>query len=315
MSLSVVESSVRSRVGDPAFSADVLLVTPQIVAVLSGMDLSTGSQSLTLPHGLTPARFAATIGAAGLRALPEEVTLRGAVDALTAGLAGALARVGQTRSPLNVGFAFAAVSNARREVWRVGPISVLQEASSGAAALPPSLAAVAAGRAVILHALLAGERQRRLQYGELRPGELNVAGAALPGAVLPSAGSPGTLLTGELAHSLRTHDPSLPLVAPLLAAHAALANDSGPLGYGLINGRPVPDNLLHIHTLTPGKHEAVFATAGYPQPGPTLAVTERYLTELLRADPLLIERHPYIRAHRPDHEGYADRAYLRVRVR
>jgi len=305
MSLSVVESSVRSRVGDPAFSADVLLVTPHIVAVLSGMDLSTGSPSLTLPHGLTPARFAATIGAAGLRALPEEVTLRGAVDALSAGLAGALARVGQTRSPLNVGFAFAAVSNARREVWRVGPISVLQEDSSGAAALPPSLAAVAAGRALILHALLAGERQRRLQGGESRPGEQNAAGAVLP----------GTLLTGELAHSLRTHDPSLPLLAPLLAAHAALANDSGPLGYGLINGRPVPDNLLHIHTLAPGPHEAVFATAGYPQPGPTLAVTERYLTELLRADPLLIERYPYVRAHRPDHEGYADRAYLRVRVR
>lgn len=310
MSLSVVESSVRSRVGDPAFSADVLLVTPHIVAVLSGMDLGTGSPSLTLPHGLTPARFAATIGAAGLRALPEEATLRGAVDALTAGLAGALARVGQARLPLNVGFAFAAVSNARREVWRVGPISVLQEDSSGATALPPSLAAVAAGRALILHALLAGERQRRLQHGEPQNSEPKAVGTALPGTAPPE-----TRLTGELAHSLRTHDPSLPLLAPLLAAHAALANDSGPLGYGLINGRPVPDNLLHLHTLTPGTHEAVFATAGYPQPGPTLAVTERYLTELLRADPLLIERHPYIRAHRPDHEGYADRAYLRVRVR
>ncbi|UQN04925.1 hypothetical protein [Deinococcus sp. QL22] len=292
MSLSVVESSVRSRMGDPAFSADVLLVTPQIVAVLSGLDLSSGRQSVSLPHGLTPARFAATVGAAGLRALPERATLRGAVDALTAGLAGALARVQPGSLPLNVGFAFAAISNARREVWRVGPISVLHEDPSGAAALPPSLAAVAAGRALILHALLAGERERQAsqQNGE-------------------------TVVAGELAHNLRMHDPSLPLLAPLLAAHAALANDCGPLGYGLINGRPVPDRLLHLQTLGVGKHEVVFATAGYPQPGPTLAVTERHLTELLRADPLLIERHPYIRAHRPDHEGYADRAYVRVRVR
>ncbi|WP_064015574.1 hypothetical protein [Deinococcus puniceus] len=292
MSLSVVESSVRSRMGDPAFSADVLLVTPQIVAVLSGLDLSIGGQSVSLPHGLTPARFAATIGAAGLRALPEHATLRGAVDALTAGLAAALARVQSSRLPLNVGFAFAAVSNARREVWRVGPISVLHEDPSGAAALPPSLAAVAAGRALILHALLAGERERQASQHK---GEAVVA--------------------GELARNLRTHDPSQPLLAPLLAAHAALANDCGPLGYGLINGRPVPDSLLRVQPLAVGKHEVVFATAGYPQPGPTLAVTERYLTELLRADPLLIERHPYIRAHRPDHEGYADRAYVRVRVR
>lgn len=299
MSLSVVESSVRSRMGDPAFSADVLLVTPHIVAVLSGMDLSSGGQSVSLPHGLTPARFAATIGAAGLRALPEHATLRGAVDALTVGLAAALARVQPGSLPLNVGFAFAAVSNARREVWRVGPMSVLHEDPSGAAALPPSLAAVAAGRALILHALLAGERERQAHQQRQSSEPL----------------SAGTVVAGELAHSLRTHDPSLPLLAPLLAAHAALANDCGPLGYGLINGRPVPDSLLRLHTLAPGRHEVVFATAGYPQPGPTLAVTERYLTELLRADPLLIERYPYIRAHRPDHEGYADRAYVRVRVR
>jgi hypothetical protein len=308
MSLSVVESSVRSRIGDPAFSADVLLVTPNLVAVLSGMDLSSGGQSVSLPHGLTPARFAATIGAAGLRALPEHATLRGAVDALTAGLAAALARVQPGSLPLNVGFAFAAVSNARREVWRVGPMSVLHEDPSGAAALPPSLAAVATGRALILHALLAGERERQAnQHGQTRHGQTRHSQTNQP--------SGETVVAGELAHTLRTHDPSLPLLAPLLAAHAALANDSGPLGYGLINGRPVPDSLLHLHTLGVGKHEVVFATAGYPQPGPTLAVTERYLTELLRADPLLIERHPYIRAHRPDHEGYADRAYVRVRVR
>lgn len=301
MSLSVVESSVRSRMGDPAFSADVLLVTPNLVAVLSGMDLSSGGQSVSLPHGLTPARFAATIGAAGLRALPEQATLRGAVDALTAGLAAALARVQPGSLPLNVGFAFAAVSNARREVWRVGPMSVLHEDPSGAASLPPSLAAVATGRALILHALLAGERERQANQHSQTNQHNQPSGE--------------TVVAGELAHTLRTHDPSLPLLAPLLAAHAALANDSGPLGYGLINGRPVPDSLLHLHTLGVGKHEVVFATAGYPQPGPTLAVTERYLTELLRADPLLIERHPYIRAHRPDHEGYADRAYVRVRVR
>ncbi|MFB9991809.1 hypothetical protein ACFFLM_07490 [Deinococcus oregonensis] len=308
MSLSVVESSVRSRMGDPAFSADVLLVTPELVALVSGMDLTAGGQSVSLPHGLTPARFAATIGAAGLRALPEGTTLRGAVDALSAGLAGALARMQPGSLPLNVGFAFAAVSNARREVWRVGPISVLQEDPSGAAALPPSLAAVAAGRALILHALLAGERQRQ---------SISSAGAGVEPTEPVSTGTvlTGRVVTNELAHTLRTHDPSLPLLAPLLAAHAALANDSGPLGYGLINGRSVPDHLLHLQTLGVGQHEVVFATAGYPQPGPTLAATERYLTELLRADPLLIERHPYTRAHRPDHEGYADRAYVRVRVR
>ncbi|MDB5045284.1 MAG: hypothetical protein JWQ08_1334 [Deinococcus sp.] len=296
MALSVVESNVRSRIGDPAFSADVLVVTPHFIAILSGMDLTLGGQSVSLPHGLTPARFAATVGAAGLRALPENATLRSAVNALTTGLAGALARVHPSGMALNVGFAFAAVSNARREVWRVGPLGVLSQDPGGLAALPPSLTAAAAGRALILHALLATERQRR-------------------GSADPQDEGTDLLQTAELTHRLRTHDPSLPLLDPFLAAHAALANDSGPLGYGLINGQPVPDRLLNLHQLIPGKHEVVFATSGYPQPGPTLAITERSLTELLRADPLLIERYPYIRGHRPDHESFADRAYVRIRVR
>ncbi|MFC6802989.1 hypothetical protein ACFQDE_15775 [Deinococcus caeni] len=46
----------------------------------------------------------------------------------------------------------------------------------------------------------------------------------------------------------------------------------------------------------------------------TLAATERRLQDLLRTDPLLVTRFPYVRPYRPDHEGYADRAYARVRV-
>lgn len=283
MALSVVESSVRSRAGPPEQGADLLLVTPHHVALLAGFSFGATSGG-TQPRGLPPARFAATVGLAGLRDLPPAATLREATDHLSAALTLALRHALSGGERLQVGFAFAAVSSARREVWQVGPVGALWDdpglegAQGGLSAALPSLTAAGQARALIVEALLAQGA------GRLTPSQLQAS------------------------------DPAQPVIAPLLVAHATLANSTGPSGYGLINGDPVPDEHLRVHRLPPGPREVSLATAGYPAIMNTLAATERRLQDLLRTDPLLVTRFPYVRPYRPDHEGYADRAYARVRV-
>lgn len=283
MPLSVVESNVRSRTGSPDDSADLLVNLPHLVAVISGVSL-TLEKPTGLPRGLTPARFAATVGMAGLRTLNPRATLQEAVETLTAGLEEALRHVKPGGQTLHVGYSFSAVSHARREVWQVGHAYALWEDFSGlnlpgnVINLPPSLAAVAKARALILHAMLA-------------------------------KGGPD--LTAE---KLRVNDPTQALIAPFLTAHAALANATSPMGYGLITGQNVPAQHLHVQAIPPGPYEISLASGGYPTLKGTLAATERFLKELLADDPLLITRFPYIRPVRPDHESYADRAYARVRV-
>lgn len=276
MPLKVVESSLRSRAGDPESSADVLLVTPRLVGLLSGVATVPDSTPLDLPEGMGLARYAATVGAASLRAIDPEWTLPEVVGELSTQLGRALERIG---APQGAGYAFALVNGARREVWRVGAMHVLREGLGAAeeTGLPPSLLLAAHARALILHALLS------------KAGEYDQA-------------------------SLKAADPSQVLIAPLLAAHASLANSERALGYGLINGADVPAQHQHLHKLLLGAREVVLASIGYPYPRGTLAASEHALNELLRDDPLLIERFPFVRAAKPTQEGYADRAYLRVRV-
>ncbi|GAA5439647.1 hypothetical protein Dcae01_01150 [Deinococcus caeni] len=283
MALSVVESSVRSRAGPPEQGADLLLVTPHHVALIAGLSFGATSGG-TQPRGLPPARFAATVGLAGLRDLPPEATLREATDHLNAALTLALRHALSGGERPQVGFALAAVSSARREVWQVGPVGALWDdpglegAQGGLSAALPSLTAAGQARALVIQALLA---QGSGQFTQ---------------------------------RQLQASDPAQAVIAPLLVAHASLANSTGPSGYGLINGDPVPDEHLRVHRLPPGPREVSLATAGYPAVMNTLAATERRLQDLLRTDPLLVTRFPYVRPYRPDHEGYADRAYARVRV-
>ncbi|MFT2718589.1 hypothetical protein ACMT4L_01180 [Deinococcus sp. A31D244] len=283
MALSVVESSVRSRVGPPEHGADLLLASAHHVALIAGFSFGTSAGG-TQPRGMPPARFAATVGMAGLRDLPPEATLREATDHLSASLTSALRHAVMGGERLQVGFAFAAISNARREVWQVGPVAALWDdpglegTQGGFPGTLPSLSAAGQARALVIQALLA---QGSGQFTQTQ---------------------------------LQASDPAQAIIAPLLIAHASLANSTGPLGYGLINGEPVPDEHLRVHRLPPGPREISLATAGYPAIMNTLAATERRLQDLLRSDPLLITRFPYVRPHRPDQEGYADRAYARVRV-
>lgn len=281
MALNVVEYSVRSRLGPPEFSADLVLVAPHLIAVISGV--SFAEPDATLPRGQTPARYAATVGLAGLRALDPLATLPEAVSALTGGLNDALQRVQPKGERLRVGYAFAAISNLRREVWQVGNVSALSAppTSLGEPGRPnilPSLLAAAQARSLILNALLAR------------------TGPAVQ------------------ARDLLVNDPSRPMISTLLVAHAALANAAGPLGYAVIDGQAVPPGLLRVHPLPPGSCEVSLCTGGYPTLHHTLAASERHLQHVLEDDPLLISRFPYVRPVRPGHAGYADRAYVRARV-
>lgn len=276
MPISVVESSVRSRQGDPETSSDVVLITPKLVALVSGVARNLDPK--TIHNGVPPARYVATNGAASLRTIDPERPLSESIAFLTRDIQHALERAGFQKA--HAGYAFAAVNSARREIWRVGAMHVLRDSQDAYvnSGMPESLTLVAQARTLILHALTSHKSGK------------------------------------YTAEQVLASDPSKPLLAPLLAAHDTLANSDGPLGYALINGQAIQSNHLFTSHLLPGNREVVLASMGYPHPRGTLASSEKILKELMDEDPLLIHRYPFIRSTRPGHESYADRAYLRVRV-
>lgn len=110
------------------------------------------------------------------------------------------------------------------------------------------------------------------------------------------------------------HDPTWELLLPLLSRQDLFANqeEPHPLGYGIINGTPVPDRYVITAAVPPGS-EVVLATDGYFSPNGTLAEAEAGIAEVLKTDPLLITRHLGFRPAPPG-GSFDDRAWLRLRA-
>lgn len=87
-----------------------------------------------------------------------------------------------------------------------------------------------------------------------------------------------------------------------------------PFGYGVVNGDPIPEELIMTVDLEDGDQEIVLASDGYSKLFPSLEETEAYLHQTLAEDPLGIHKHPLTRAHNPDHHSFDDRSYIRFRV-
>ncbi|MFI7135548.1 hypothetical protein ACIBQ1_58560 [Nonomuraea sp. NPDC050153] len=122
------------------------------------------------------------------------------------------------------------------------------------------------------------------------------------------------LLQGERPEDLAAGDPGRALIRPVLERQAVLANrdDAGPFGYGLLDGRPVPERFVETFALTDDVCEVVLASDGYLGPARTLSGAEAELQVSLRADRLRIMEHAATKAVAAGAESFDDRSYLRL---
>jgi hypothetical protein len=86
-----------------------------------------------------------------------------------------------------------------------------------------------------------------------------------------------------------------------------------PLGYGVINGLPVPDKFIEIHVTT-GARELVLCSDGFFHPPATLAEGLAELARLKREDPLLCLQVNGSRPFPPDGRFFDDTTYVRLEL-
>jgi hypothetical protein len=82
--------------------------------------------------------------------------------------------------------------------------------------------------------------------------------------------------------------------------------------FGRLDGRPVPDRLVHVLTLPEDWARLVLASDGYPALGGDLDQTEALLARRLREDPLMIDEPPATKGVRPGQESFDDRTWLEI---
>lgn len=124
------------------------------------------------------------------------------------------------------------------------------------------------------------------------------------------------LMQGRNIESLRQADVGREAIHTLLQQRWLFANAQAPSpwAYGVIDGRPVPQRLIHSFTVPRHVRSIVLASDGYPSVRSTLRASEAALTKIVRDDPLCIRLRPGTKAVAPGAQAFDDRSYLRLGI-
>ncbi|MCP2033580.1 glycerophosphoryl diester phosphodiesterase [Planomicrobium sp. HSC-17F08] len=124
------------------------------------------------------------------------------------------------------------------------------------------------------------------------------------------------LLEGATTEELLKEDIGFAMIRPLIRKQYSFQNEdpSCSLSYAVVNGFPIPLEL--IKTLEVPEHvtSMSFATDGYARIFPTLEETENELQKLLEVDPLCIKENIGTKAKMIGNRSYDDRTYIRVEI-
>ncbi len=226
--------------------------------------------------GVSGGRFAADVLSAEIKKLPSSIGPRAFADRLTVALRDAVA---SEHGPLDdeTRWPVASVigfSPAAGEIWRIGDCNLVFD-------------------------------------GKEWPGTKAVDDAAYSFRAVINAAH---LARGMSLNEVIATDPGSKAARPLHNLQQHLANIAGPWGFGCINGRHVPDDLIEVIPIPATTHEVVLTSDGYLEPAMSLARSESRLKELVKADPAAVDE--LWRIGKPFRAGFNapdDRAYLRIR--
>jgi glycerophosphoryl diester phosphodiesterase len=109
---------------------------------------------------------------------------------------------------------------------------------------------------------------------------------------------------------LQPHDPAREVMIPTMLEVMKKQN----LTFAVIDGFPIPQQLVPVITLDFQPWEIVFASDGYPFLAPTLAETEALLESQRQNDPLNIGAFKATKAFIVGNNSFDDRSYIRFQV-
>lgn len=101
-------------------------------------------------------------------------------------------------------------------------------------------------------------------------------------------------------------------ILPWILKASQFANSSDTsYGYAVLNGEPIPQELLISISIPEGNHEIILTSDGYPIVEKTLALTEHRLKEVLDEDPCCYKSHPSTKGLQQGQKSFDDRTYIR----
>lgn len=273
--MKVVERQLVPKRGSLDACEDGIVVTDHFAAVIDGATDKTGA----LFDGVTGGRYAMLVCADAIKTLDPDADVFTAVEWMTDQLS--------KRLPVGLSIedrptaVLAVYSTQRREIWRVGDVSLWHDRMTDG---PDRLQ-----KLVDFHA------------------------AGVRAAVIAAE-----LANGRPADELRDDDVGRQVILPLLRRQAVFANnpDVGEWanGYGVINGRDVPPSFIERYPVPEDASTVVLATDGYPLALPTFKETEAYLQDRLSVDSLCVGPLRGTKGVQPGAESFDDRSYLRLAI-
>ena len=108
----------------------------------------------------------------------------------------------------------------------------------------------------------------------------------------------------------QSYDPAREVMIPTMLEDMKNQN----VTYAVIDGFPIPQQLVPVITLDFQPWEIVLASDGYPFLAPTLAETESLLEEQRKNDPLNIGKFKATKAFVEGNNSFDDRSYIRFTV-
>lgn len=122
------------------------------------------------------------------------------------------------------------------------------------------------------------------------------------------------LKQGYTVEQLLEKDLGAEYIEPLLKNQYLYDNNiDSPYGYPVLNGQEIHFNHLIKYEVKKGD-EVVLASDGYPLIKPTLKESERYLNDILKKDPLCINKFVTTKGLKKGYKSYDDRTYVRFIV-
>lgn len=126
----------------------------------------------------------------------------------------------------------------------------------------------------------------------------------------------GEILRGSNEKDLLEHDIGFEMIKPLIQKQYNFQNSTPDcdLSYPVINGYPIPPELIKTVSIPDGITEIALATDGYPKIGATLNESEHILKDLMERDPLCIRENLATKGLKNGHISFDDRLYVRFSV-
>lgn len=109
-------------------------------------------------------------------------------------------------------------------------------------------------------------------------------------------------------------DPGRRIIQPFITRQTIYQNRTDELGFGVFDGRHIPDEFIEIYPVGSRVAAVILASDGYPTLHRTLEETEAALQRMLQSDPLCIGALRGTKGLKQGHSAHDDRTFVRVDI-